>query len=215
MSKARVVVLASGGGSNFQSLIDFQANPECAYEIIGLVVNVPEAYAQERAKHANIPFVCINHKDFATREDFDAALNKELENFAPDLIACAGFMRILGPNIVGDWEGKMINIHPSLLPKYKGLHTHKRAIEAGDKEAGCTIHYVNAGVDEGQIIAQASVPIVEKETPETLAARVLIEEHKLYPQTLNALAKIIQPTISLPLKNCAISIAAFSRLSEP
>ena len=188
MSKAKVVVLASGSGSNFQSLIDFQNNPDCAYKIIGLIVNVPDAYAIERAIAANIPFVCINHKDFENREDFDISLDASLADFAPDLIACAGFMRILGENIVGNWEGKMINIHPSLLPKYKGLHTHKRAIEAGDKEAGCTIHYVNAGVDEGQIIAQAKVPIIENETPETLAARVLIEEHKLYPEVLNKIA---------------------------
>lgn len=188
MKKAKVVVLASGGGSNFQSLIDFQDNKDCTYEIIGLVVNLPDAYAQERAKIANIPSICINHKEFKSREEFDAALNLELEKFAPDLIACAGFMRILGEKIVANWEGKMINIHPSLLPKYKGLHTHLRAIEAGDKEAGCTIHYVNAGVDEGRIIAQARVKVLQNDTPEKLAARVLIEEHKLYPRTLNELA---------------------------
>lgn len=191
MSKAKVVVLASGSGSNFQSLIDFQATPECSYQIIGLIVNVPSAFAQARAKAANIPSICINHKDFDDRENFDMALGKELHKFVPDLIACAGFMRILGAGIVSQWEGKMINIHPSLLPKYKGLHTQARAIEAGDKEAGCTIHYVNAGVDEGEIIAQAKVAILKDETPETLAARVLVEEHKLYPQTLNKLAKAI------------------------
>lgn len=191
MRKARIVVLASGGGSNFQSLIDFQSNNDCAYEIIGLVVNVPDAYAQERAKLANITSICINHKDFETRENFDAELDRALQKFSPDLIACAGFMRILGEKIVSHWEGKMINIHPSLLPKYKGLHTHKRAIEAGDKEAGCTIHYVNAGVDEGDIIAQAKVKLTTTETPETLAAKVIIEEHKLYPQTLNLLSQQI------------------------
>lgn len=189
MSKKRVVVLASGSGSNFQSLIDFQTMPECAYEIIGLIVNIPTAYALERAKIANIPTKIINHKDYASRIEFDKALNQALEEFKPDLIACAGFMRILGEEIVGNWSGKMINVHPSLLPKYKGLHTHQRAIEAGDTEAGCTIHYVNEGVDEGQIIAQASVTIEKGETPESLAAKVLIQEHKLYPLTLNRLSK--------------------------
>lgn len=191
MSKAKVVVLASGGGSNFQSLIDFQSNHECAYQIIGLIVNVPEVGAINRAQTAGISALCINHKDFTSREDFDTALDLALKDFAPDLIACAGFMRILGPKIVGNWRGKMVNIHPSLLPKYKGLHTHARAIEAGDLEAGCTIHYVTEGVDEGVIISQAKVDITKNETPETLAARVLIEEHKLYPQTLNALAKAL------------------------
>ncbi len=182
--KKHVVVLASGSGSNFQALIDYAKNNDVSYEIIGLIVNIPNAFALERAKIAGIKGETINHKEFASREDFEAELHKKLLEFGAQIVVCAGFMRILTASFTDKWEGRMINIHPSLLPKYKGLHTHQRAIEAGDKKGGCTVHFVNAGVDEGEIIGQAEVPIFDNDTPETLAARVLIEEHKLFPLCL-------------------------------
>lgn len=190
MGKKNVVVLASGSGSNFQALIDFAKNNDANYEIIGLIVNVPEVYALERAKQSNIPSKTINHKEFETRTDFELALHNALTDMGAQIIACAGFMRILQADFVAKWEGRMINIHPSLLPKYKGLHTHQRAIDAKDEFGGCTVHYVNAGVDEGEIIGQARVPILNGDTSESLAARVLIEEHKLYPQILNEICKL-------------------------
>jgi phosphoribosylglycinamide formyltransferase 1 len=188
MSKKRVVVLASGSGSNFQVLIDFAQYNVVSYEIIGLIVNIPDAYAIERAKLANIKSKIINHKDFENRSDFEIALHAALVEFDAQIVVCAGFMRILGAQFVEKWEGKMINIHPSLLPKYKGLHTHQRAIDAGDNVAGCTVHFVNAGVDEGAIIAQAQVPIEIDDTADILAKRVLVQEHLLFPKCLEALA---------------------------
>lgn len=179
--KKRVVVLASGSGSNFQALIDYAKTGDVSYEIVGLIVNIPNAFALERAKLAGIECKTIDHKLFATREDFEEVLHNALLNFKAEIVVCAGFMRILTASFTDKWEGRMINIHPSLLPKYKGLHTHQRAIEAGDKTAGCTVHYVNAGVDEGEIIGQAEVPIIYGDTSETLAERVLVEEHRLFP----------------------------------
>lgn len=187
--KKRVVVLASGSGSNFQALIDYAKSNDTNYQIIGLIVNIPNAYALKRAKTAGINGITINHKNYATREEFEAELHKKLLEFEAEVVVCAGFMRILTASFTDKWEGRMINIHPSLLPKYKGLHTHQRAIEAGDNKGGCTVHYVNAGVDEGEIIGQAEVPIFENDTPETLAARVLIEEHRLFPICLEKVCR--------------------------
>ena len=187
MAKKRVVVLASGSGSNFQSIINFAQNG-ASFEIVGLIVNVPEVKAIERAKTANIPSKLVNHKDYATRTDFETALNQALLDFNAELVVCAGFMRILQAEFVEKWEGKMINIHPSLLPKYKGLHTHQRAIDAGDKSAGCTVHFVNAGVDEGAIIGQAEVEIMDGDDADKLASRVIIKEHILYPLCVDAVA---------------------------
>ncbi len=181
MAKKRVIVLASGSGSNFQALIDYANNNAVSYEICGLIVNIPDVYAIERAKNANIPTKTINHKDYENRTDFEIALHKALIEMGAQIVVCAGFMRILGAQFVDKWDGKMINIHPSLLPKYKGLHTHQRAIDAGDKEGGCTVHFVNSGVDEGAIIGQANVPIIENDNEQTLANRVLEKEHKLFP----------------------------------
>lgn len=187
MAKKRVVVLASGSGSNFQAIIDF-AQKDASFEIVGLIVNVPEVKAIERAKAANIASKLINHKEYAGRSEFEVALHEALLDFNAELVVCAGFMRILQPDFVNKWEGKMINIHPSLLPKYKGLHTHQRAIDAGDKKAGCTVHFVNAGVDEGAIIGQAEVEIIDGDDAEKLAARVITKEHILYPICVEAVA---------------------------
>lgn len=186
--KKKVVVLASGSGSNFQAIIDFAKNNEVSFEIIGLIVNIPDVFAIERAKAAGIPSLLINHKDFANRTEFENALHKCLIEFGAELVVCAGFMRILQAEFVDKWEGKMINIHPSLLPKYKGLHTHQRAIDAKDAKAGCTVHFVNSGVDEGAIIGQAEVDISEGETEDTLASKVLAKEHILYPNCTELVA---------------------------
>lgn len=189
MTKKRVVVLASGSGSNFQAIIDFAANNDAAYKIVGLIVNIPNAYAIERAKAANISAKLINHKDYAGRTEFETDLDKALREMNAEIVVCAGFMRILQPTFVEKWEGKMINIHPSLLPKYKGLHTHQRAIDAGDSKGGCTVHFVNSGVDEGAVIGQSEVPIIEGDDADTLAKRVLVKEHLLYPACVEAVAK--------------------------
>jgi phosphoribosylglycinamide formyltransferase 1 len=157
-------------------------------EVVCVVSNKPEAGGLKIAAAEGIATLVVNHKDYASREQFDEALNAYLQTQNVDLIVCAGFMRIMTPVLITPWQGRMINIHPSLLPKYKGLHTHQRAIDAGDKEAGCSVHYVTGELDGGEVIAQAAVPILSGDTPESLAARVLVEEHKLYPKTLALIA---------------------------
>ena len=187
--KKRVGVLISGTGSNMKALVAASRLPDAPFEIACVASNKADADGIAWARENSINAQVINHKDFASRESFDAALNSYLQTQRLDLIACAGFMRIMTPVLLAPWRGKMLNIHPSLLPLYKGLHTHARAIAAGDKEAGCSVHLVTSELDGGPVIAQAKVPILKGDTPETLAARVLVEEHKLYPATLTAFAK--------------------------
>jgi phosphoribosylglycinamide formyltransferase-1/phosphoribosylamine--glycine ligase/phosphoribosylglycinamide formyltransferase/phosphoribosylformylglycinamidine cyclo-ligase len=187
MIKKRVAVLISGRGSNMESLIAACADPDFPAEIVGVISNKADAKGLETAAATGIATFAIPHKDYESRSSHDAAVHETLLKLAPDFVALAGYMRILTPEFVAKWEGKMINIHPSLLPKYKGTHTHERALEAGDKEHGCTVHFVTAELDDGPIIAQAKVPVLAGDTPETLSARVLIEEHKLYPKALNIL----------------------------
>jgi phosphoribosylglycinamide formyltransferase 1 len=187
MKRKRVGVLISGRGSNMMALVEAAHSPDYPAEIACVVSNRPDAAGLNFAKGHGIAAHAIDHKQFASREAFDASLNDYLQSQNLDIIACAGFMRIMTPVLIAPWEGRMINIHPSLLPKYKGLHTHERAIACGDKLHGCTVHYVSAELDSGPIIMQAEIPVLPGDTPEKLAARVLIEEHKLYPQ---ALAKV-------------------------
>lgn len=189
MTKTPIAVLISGSGSNLQALIDACANPDFPARIALVLSNKEDAYGLTRAKNAGIPTHVISHRDYESREAFDDEMDQILCSEGVELICLAGFMRILSDGFVEKWQGKMINIHPSLLPKYKGLHTHQRAIKAGDAEAGCSVHWVVREVDGGEIIAQARVPVLSDDTPESLAARVLAEEHKLYPA---ALKKIIQ-----------------------
>jgi len=146
--------------------------------------NIPDAGGLAKARDLGIPTAVLDHKAYGTREAFDAALNDTLRQAAPDVICLAGFMRILTPVFVDAWEGRVLNIHPSLLPKYKGLNTHARAIEAGDSEAGCSVHKVTAGLDDGPLLGQATVPVEQGDTPDSLAKRVLVQEHKLYPAVL-------------------------------
>ncbi len=188
MIKKRVGVLISGGGSNMHALVKASRAADYPAEIICVVSNKPEAGGLKIAAAEGIATYVVNHKDFATREEFDSAINGYLQSQQLDLIACAGFMRIMTPVLIAPWQGRMINIHPSLLPKYKGLHTHQRAIEAADNEAGCTVHYVTLELDGGPVIAQSRVPIVHGDTAVTLAARVLAEEHILYPAVVAKLA---------------------------
>ncbi|MEO9167569.1 MAG: phosphoribosylglycinamide formyltransferase [Aestuariivirga sp.] len=182
--KKRVGVLISGTGSNMKALVAAGRNESNSFEVVCVASNKADAGGIAWAREQGIATQVINHKDYTTREAFDAALNAYLQSQQLDLIACSGFMRIMTPVLITPWAGRMVNIHPSLLPLYKGLHTHQRAIAAGDKEAGCSVHWVTAELDGGAVIAQTRVPILAGDTEETLAARVLVEEHKLYPSTL-------------------------------
>jgi phosphoribosylglycinamide formyltransferase 1 len=182
--KTPIAVLISGRGSNLQCLIDACAAEDYPARIVAVISNRPDAYGLERAREAGISAIAIDHKAYASRESFEAALDSALREAGAEFVCLAGFMRILTEGFVNQWDGRMINIHPSLLPKFKGVDTHKRAIEAGESEHGCTVHWVTPGMDEGPVIAQARVPVLPGDTPETLAARVLVEEHRLYPEAL-------------------------------
>jgi phosphoribosylglycinamide formyltransferase 1 len=187
--RARVAVLISGSGSNLQALIDDSLKPDSPYEIIRVLSNKADAFGLTRAQNAGIATTILSHRDFPDRESFDAALNTTLAPDQPDLVCLAGFMRILTPVFINRWQGKLINIHPSLLPKFKGLHTHARALAAGEYEHGCTVHWVVPDLDSGDIIAQAHVPVLPDDTEETLASRVLEQEHILYPRVVRELCR--------------------------
>ncbi len=176
-----VVVLISGSGSNLQALIDGAANGELPIRIEAVISNEPDAFGLERARRAGIPAEVVDHRDFASREAFDQALMAAIDRHHPGLVVLAGFMRILTPGFVHHYAGRLLNIHPSLLPKYQGLHTHRRALEAGDAEHGASVHFVTEELDGGPVIIQAKVPVLADDTPERLAARVLEKEHRIYP----------------------------------
>jgi phosphoribosylglycinamide formyltransferase-1 len=186
--KKRVAILISGRGSNMSALIQAAKSPEYPAEIVGVFSNKPDAAGLSLAAADGIPTAAVSHRDFASREDFDAAMEAQLLRWQPDIVCLAGFMRILSSGFAARWAGKLLNIHPSLLPRHRGLHTHQRAIDAGDTEHGCTVHFVTPGLDEGPTILQARVPIHPGDTPDTLAARILVEEHKLYPAALAMVA---------------------------
>ncbi len=188
MKRKRVGVLISGRGSNMAALMQAARDPHYPAEIVHVVSNRADAPGLATAAAAGLSTAVISHRDFASREAFDTALNDHLQQQALDLIACAGFMRIMTPALIRPWAGRMINIHPSLLPLYKGLHTHERALADGAKTHGCSVHLVSEELDGGPVIAQAAVPVKPGDTAETLAARVLVEEHKLYPVALALLA---------------------------
>ena len=177
----RLAILISGGGSNLQSFIDRSARGRLSGEISLVVSNRPDAYGLQRATQAGIATAVVNHRNFQSREAFEAVLVEELERAAPELIILAGFMRILTPGFVRRYTGRLLNIHPSLLPKYPGLHTHQRALDARDAEHGATVHFVTEELDGGPSIIQARVPVRGDDTAETLAGRVLIQEHVIYP----------------------------------
>ena len=177
----RVAILISGGGSNMVELLKSMTGDHPARACV-VLSNIPDAGGLAKAEAAGVPTVVVDHKPFGTdRAAFQAEMAKALDQYEPDIIALAGFMRVLTAEFVARYQGRMLNIHPSLLPKYRGLHTHARAIEAGDDIAGCTVHEVTADLDDGPILGQARVPVVAGDTPETLAARVLVQETRLYP----------------------------------
>ncbi len=188
MSHKRVAILISGGGSNMVALVRSMTGDHPARPVL-VLANRPDAGGLKRAADLGVPTLMVDHRPFgADRAAFEAALTDALEQARPDVIAMAGFMRILTPAFINRWKGRMLNIHPSLLPKYRGLHTHARAIEAGDAQAGCSVHEVTAELDGGPVLGQARVPILPDDTPETLAARVLEQEHRLYPAVLRRFA---------------------------
>lgn len=185
----RLVVLISGGGSNLQTLLDACRSGDIPAEVVAVIANKADAFGLRRAQQAGVATEVIDHRDFADRDRFDAALAECIDRYQPELIALAGFMRILTAGFVQRYQGRMLNIHPSLLPKYPGLHTHQRALDAGDTQAGATVHFVTAELDGGPAIAQASVPIEVGDSASDLARRVLAQEHRLYPQVVRWFAE--------------------------
>jgi len=184
----RVVVFASGRGSNFTALIEAQRRGELSIDVVAVLSDKSAAPVLDLARAAGIEAIALTPRDYASRADFDRAIFDRAAQLAPDLIVLAGFMRIIDPVVVAPWIGRMINIHPSLLPKYPGLHTHARAIEARDIEHGSSVHYVTAELDGGPVIAQAALPVVDSDTPESLAARLLPLEHRLLVATVGLIA---------------------------
>lgn len=180
--KARLVVLISGGGSNLQSFIDASENGSLNAEIAAVISNKVGVAGLERAAKADIPGIVMDHRAFDSRQEFDENLAELIESFNPDLVILAGFMRILTPDFVTRFLGRLMNIHPSLLPAYPGLHTHQRAIDAGDSEAGATVHFVTPELDGGPSVLQARVAVETGDSAADLAARVLGYEHQIYPQ---------------------------------
>ena len=194
MRRVRTAALISGRGSNMEALIRAAADPAYPAEIVLVLANRPDAGGLATAAAAGVPAEAIDHRPFGKdREAHERVLDARLRDAGVELVALAGYMRVLTPFLVRAWAGRMVNIHPSLLPLHPGLHTHARALAAGDSHAGCTVHLVTEGVDEGPVLGQAQVPIQAGDTPDSLAARVLEEEHKLYPACLAELARRVSP----------------------
>ncbi len=179
--KCRAVVLISGRGTNLQSLIDCWSDGHLPIDLRAVISNEPRAMGLERARQVGIDVGVVHHREFPDRGSFDAALRKAIDAHAPDLLLLAGFMRILTDGFIDHYLGRMLNIHPSLLPKYQGLDTHRRALQAGDTEHGASVHFVTRELDGGPVIIQAKVPVLADDTPERLAARVLEREHRIFP----------------------------------
>lgn len=185
----RIAILFSGRGSNMQTLANHIATPQVNAEFVLAVTNRPKAGGIEVCEKLGVACRIIDHEEFDSRAAFDAELDKALRAAHVDLICCAGFMRLLTADFVNGWPDRLLNIHPSLLPKYKGLHTHKRALEAGDKEHGCTVHYMRPEMDDGPVIVQKTVPVLDRDTPDSLAARVIEQEHIAYSEALDVVLK--------------------------
>ena len=186
-----IVILISGNGSNMQAVIEAAAREDwlgrLGARVVAVISNKPEAAGLGLAQQAGIATEVLDHRGYDSREAFDAALMQAIDRHAPTLVLLAGFMRILTPGFVRHYEGRLVNIHPSLLPAFPGLHTHRRAIEAGCAQAGATVHWVTPELDHGPILAQAAVPVLPGDTEQTLAARVLEQEHRIYPQAVRQL----------------------------
>ena len=188
MSRKRVAILISGRGSNMQALIEAAKAPDFPAEIVGVLSNRAAAPGLALAASQGIATASLAQSKFPSRDMFEDIMTQTLESWDVDIVCLAGFMRILGEDFVNRWAGRMINIHPSLLPLYRGLHTHERALADNAKVHGCTVHFVTPGLDEGAAILQAEVPVLPGDTPDTLSDRVLVEEHRIYPEALRMLA---------------------------
>jgi phosphoribosylglycinamide formyltransferase 1 len=188
-SRKRVAILISGRGSNMSALIGASKQPDYPAEIVGVFSNRPDAQGLTNAAAEGVPTASHSHKDFATREAFDDHIQTVLDGWRAEIVCLAGFMRIFSIPFAERWTGRMLNIHPSLLPRHKGLHPQQQALDAGDEESGCTVHWVIPALDDGPAILQARVPIVPRDTADSLSARILAEEHKLYPKALAMVAR--------------------------
>ena len=184
MAKASLVVLISGGGSNLQAIIDAINNNELDAEIKAVISNQEDAFGLERAQQANIKTHVIDHRQYSDRESFDQAMIQIIDPLKPDLVILAGFMRILSDIFIDHYQHRLINIHPSLLPKYKGLNTHQQAIDNHDLVHGASVHYVSHELDSGPVVIQAEIPVLDTDDAESLARRVLKEEHKIFPMVI-------------------------------
>jgi len=184
-----IVVLLSGSGSNLQAIIDRIAEGKLSAEIKAVISNKADAYGLKRATKAKIPTELIEHSQFDSRESFDTRLIQTIDKYQPELIVLAGFMRILSDQFVAHYYGRMINIHPSLLPRHRGLHTHRQVLEAGDSEHGLSIHYVSPELDGGPVILQTRVPVLAGDNENTLSSRVLTQEHQSYPKVIQWIAE--------------------------
>lgn len=187
--RKKIGILISGRGSNMAALIAASRAPDCPYEVALVLSNKTDAPGLAHARAEGVATAALSPRDHADRTAFDAAMHRELHATNCDFVALAGYMRLLSDDFVRRWEGRMVNIHPSLLPAFKGLHTHQGAIDAGCRVHGCTVHFVTAELDSGPIIAQAAISVGDSDTAQTLAERVLVEEHRLYPLALAALAR--------------------------
>ena len=187
--RKRVVVLISGGGSNMMALVAAAKAADYPAEIVGVISDKPDAGGLAKAAAEGIATFAFPRKDYASKEAHEAAIFSALDELSPDILCLAGYMRLLTATFIQRYEGRMLNIHPSLLPLFPGLHTHQRAIDAGMRIAGCTVHFVTEGMDEGPVIGQAAVPVLSGDTAESLAARVLTVEHQIYPQALRLFAE--------------------------
>lgn len=188
-AKLRLGVLASGSGTNLQSIIDRCQAGQLAAEIVLVLCNNPHAGAQERAEKAGLRHTCINHRDFADRQSFDRAVVTALKEAGVELVVLAGFMRIISDIFLQAFPQRIINIHPALLPAFPGLHVQQKALDYGARFAGCTVHFVDSGVDTGPIIIQAVVPVYADDSEESLSARILQQEHRIYPQAIQLIAE--------------------------
>ena len=189
MKRLPIVVLISGGGSNLQAIIDAAERGELPVEIRAVISNRPDAGGLERARRHGIEARVLDHREFPDRESFDRALQRLIDRYEPGLVVLAGFMRILTPELVEHYRGRMFNIHPSLLPEYRGLHTHRRVLEANGSRHGASVHFVTSELDGGPVVIQAEVPVLPGDDPETLAARVLTQEHRIYPRAIRWFAE--------------------------
>ncbi len=184
-SRRRLAVLLSGRGSNFEAIAEAVERGEIPdTEIVAVLSDVPEAAGLERARRRGLPAFAVDRKKFESRREYEAEILRILEKAKPDLICLAGYMRILSPDFVGRFRGRILNIHPALLPKFRGLHAQKRALEAGETVSGCTVHFVDEGTDTGPVILRKRVPVLPGDTEDSLSDRILVEEHKAYPEAI-------------------------------